>query len=261
VNPVDKARVGLAFSRGARVYDREARVQRDVQDATLAAVLAHGPAAGRVLDVGAGTGALLARLATARPALVPFALDLAPGMCAACRATVRHAGVAAADAERLPIRDGSVDVVVSTSALQWLPSPDAALAEARRVLRPGGLLAIALFGARTLHELRSAWLETAPGHARTHRFPALAELEASLAGAGFRQAALREEERVEHHPDARAVVRALKAIGASPAIPGRSGLGGRRATLAALDRYEARHAGPRGTPATWHVLHALARAP
>src|SRR5208283_3803306 len=47
-----------------------------------------------------------------------------------------------ADAQRLPLRDNTVDAVVSTAVLQLIPNPTAALAEMARVLRPGGRMAI-----------------------------------------------------------------------------------------------------------------------
>jgi malonyl-CoA O-methyltransferase len=262
LNPVDKRRVRAAFSRSAGAYDARAEVQRAVQDRVLALLEAAAPDARRVLDVGAGTGALLARLVAARPGLSAAAIDLAPGMCAATRRAAPLARVTAADAEALPFRDASFDLVVTTSTLQWLPRVAPALEEARRVLEPGGVLCVALFGARTLFELREAWDEaTGARSPQTHRFLSREELAAGLARAGLAVETTRDEELVERHPDARAVLRALKAVGASSAVPGRSGLGGRRATLDAIRRYEERHRGPEGVPATYQVLYAVARRP
>ena len=51
-------------------------------------------------------------------------------------------GFIKADAQQLPLRDETVDVVVSTAVLQLIPHPAAALAEMARVLRPGGKLAV-----------------------------------------------------------------------------------------------------------------------
>ena len=51
-------------------------------------------------------------------------------------------GFIRADAQRLPLRDNTVDAVVSLAVLQLIPKPAAALAEIARVLRPGGRLAI-----------------------------------------------------------------------------------------------------------------------
>jgi malonyl-CoA O-methyltransferase len=260
VNPVDKRRVREAFSRSATAYDEGARVQRAVQARVLALAAEAAPAARRVLDVGAGTGALLARLAAARPGLRAAAVDLAPGMCAATRRAVPGARVAAGDAEALPLRAGAFDLVVTTSTLQWLPRLGPALAEVRRVLAPGGVLCAALFGARTLHELRASWRAAAdPARAaRAHRFFSRGELATSLEEAGLSARVMLDEEIVERHADARTVLRALKQVGASSAVPGRAGLGGRATTLEALRRYEARHGGSDGVPATYHVLYAVA---
>jgi malonyl-CoA O-methyltransferase len=260
VNRVDKRRVRSAFSRSAAAYDARASVQARVRERVLALLAEAAPGARRALDVGAGTGALLARLAGERPALRTAAVDLAPGMCAAARAAAPRALVAAADAEALPFRAGLFDLVVSTSTFQWLPRLGPAFAEARRVLAPGGLLCAALFGADTLRELRDAWRAAAgPGGAeRTHVFPTRAGVEQALAGVGLRARSVLEEHLVERHADARAVLRALKEVGASSAVPGRAGLGGRAATLEMLRRYDAAHAGPDGVPATYHVVIALA---
>jgi malonyl-CoA O-methyltransferase len=260
VNRVDKARVRRAFSRSAAAYDGRASVQRRVRERVLALLAEAAPGARRGLDVGAGTGALVARLGAERPSLLAAAVDLAPGMCAAARASAPGALVAAADAEALPFRAGAFDLVVSTSTFQWLPRLEPALLEARRVLAPGGVLCLALFGAGTLRELREAWSAAAgpaaPG--RTHAFRGKEDVEAALAAAGLAARALFEEDLVEWHADARAVLRALKEVGASSAVPGRAGLGGRAATLEALRRYDAAHAGPDGVPATYHVVYAIA---
>ncbi len=149
--------------------------------------------------------------------------------------------------------------MVSTSTFQWLPRLEPALAECARALAPGGRLVLALFAERTLHELKGAWREAAPGQPdRTHRFFTAGEVRAAVAAAGLGLHRLEEEERVERHPDARALLRTLKAIGAQSAAPGAAGLAGRRATLEMMRRYEARHGGPGGVPATWHMVYAVA---
>jgi malonyl-CoA O-methyltransferase len=257
---VDKQRVRASFSRSAPAYDARATVQRRVRERVLALLAEAAPQARRAIDVGAGTGALLARLAGARPSLATAAVDLAPGMCAAARAAAPRALVAAADAEALPFRGGAFDLFVSTSTFQWLPRLGPALAEARRVLAPGGILCLALFGARTLAELREAWRAAAGDGAaeRTHAFLGRQDVERAVLAAGFRGASVFEEDLVEWHEDARAVLRALKEVGAASAVPGRAGLGGRARTLEMLRRYDEAHAGASGVPATYHVVYAVA---
>jgi malonyl-CoA O-methyltransferase len=168
-----------------------------------------------------------------------------------------------ADAEALPFAACSFDLVVSTSALQWVPRLDRAFAEARRVLAPGGLLAVALFGGETLWELRSAWREALPEGAidRTHRFASAAEVEAALRAAGLSGPAASAERLVERHPDVPHLLRALRAIGAGNAAPGGApsgGLGTRRVTERMMRAYQARHGGAAGVPATYEVVTAVA---
>ena len=62
-----------------------------------------------------------------------------------------------ADAEQLPLRDASVDLVYSNVALQWCNDLEGVFREINRVLRPGGLLMFTTFGPDTLSELRVSW--------------------------------------------------------------------------------------------------------
>ena len=102
-----------------------------------AACLETACAGERWVDVGAGTGHLAADLATA--GLRVSAVDNDPGMVAAARTRFGdRLQVACADAAELPFEDGAVDGLVATALVGLLPEPGPFLAEARRVLRPGG---------------------------------------------------------------------------------------------------------------------------
>jgi hypothetical protein len=63
------------------------------------------------------------------------------------------------DAEILDLEEGAHDLVVHALALHWANDPVGQLVQARRALRPDGLLVAALFGGETLHELRRALAE------------------------------------------------------------------------------------------------------
>jgi arsenite methyltransferase len=102
-------------------------------------------AGGIALDVGCGPGNVTASLARAAgPDALALGLDISEAMLArAVRAEAGpQVGFLRADAQRLPLRNETVDAVVSIAALQLVPDPAAALAEMARVLRPGGRLAV-----------------------------------------------------------------------------------------------------------------------
>lgn len=136
-DPVRRAYAGLA----AR-YDR---VWSSYVEASVEATLRRletGPGQ-RLLDVGCGTGALLASVAGGAADSDQCGVDLSAEMLAVARAkTPRTVRLVQASADRLPFADAAFDVVVSTSVFHYFRHPQDALGEASRVLRPGGRLVI-----------------------------------------------------------------------------------------------------------------------
>ena len=104
---------------------------------------------GRLLDVGTGTGRLLELLA---PRIsLGLGVDASRAMLALARARLAgqafsHCAVRLADMYRLPIPDAGFDAVVMQMVLHHAEDPAAALAEAARVLRPGGRLVVVDLG-------------------------------------------------------------------------------------------------------------------
>ena len=134
---MDQERIAY-YDAEARVYDEtRGGVQR--AEAAAAAIGSLLPPGGRLLDVAGGTGIVSAELAAQGYTVV--VADLSHGMLEV--AAERLPGRALmSSADRLPVRDASVDVVTMVWLLHLLPvtTADAALAESARVLRRGGHL-------------------------------------------------------------------------------------------------------------------------
>jgi SAM-dependent methyltransferase len=98
---------------------------------------------GRVLEIAAGTGVVTRRLVSILPESVAIvASDLNQPMLdqAVAVGTARPVEWRQADAMRLPFQDGAFDAVVCQFGVMFFPEKAKAFSEARRVLRPGGLL-------------------------------------------------------------------------------------------------------------------------
>jgi SAM-dependent methyltransferase len=113
-----------------------------VEHALLDAV---GPRPGRLLDIGAGTGRLLELLAPRVDSAL--GIDASRAMLALARSRLAkqelaHCAVRQADMYRLPLSDAGFDTVVMQMVLHYAEDPAAALAEAARMLRPGGRLIV-----------------------------------------------------------------------------------------------------------------------
>ncbi len=160
------------FDLWSRVYDIPAvqrAVYKPVQDAVMGAL--GDPR--DVLDLGCGTGLLTARIAEERPGARVVGCDFSAGMLGQAAARTSAAVFVQGDAMHLPVRDASVDVVTCTESFHWYPDQERALAEMRRVLRPGGRLLVALVNPRTavVSDVAGRWSRLAgqPFHWPTRR--------------------------------------------------------------------------------------------
>ena len=102
-----------------------------------------------VLELGCGTGLLLARVA--RVARSAKGIDLSPGMLEAARG--RGLDVTEGSVTELPYEDATFDFVYSLKVLAHVRDIEAAMAEAARVTRPGGMVALELYNPLSLRYL------------------------------------------------------------------------------------------------------------
>jgi malonyl-CoA O-methyltransferase len=166
---LDKRALRAARGRAASTYDGAAALEREVCGRMLERLqyIKHQPAS--ILDAGAASGHAAERLRALYPAARILSQDLSVELLRIGRApaawwqrhlpllrrpTAEHAF--AADLEKLPLPSGAVDMVWSNCALFWHDAPRA-IAEIKRVLRPGGLLMLSTLGPDTLKELKQSF--------------------------------------------------------------------------------------------------------
>ena len=169
----------VGFGRWAERYDDgiQGRVARLFYRAVLTCEVPDGC---RVLDVGCGTGRLLCLLA--ERGAVGSGVEVAPEMVAVARRANPQMDIREGTAEDLPFDDGAFDLVVTCLAYHHLDVPEQFLAEAARVLVPGGRLVVA---EPRLGVLRRPLNALFRAHDHVERFGSAAEIRADLQRCGF----------------------------------------------------------------------------
>jgi NADH dehydrogenase [ubiquinone] 1 alpha subcomplex assembly factor 5 len=173
-----------------------------------------------------------------------------------------------ADEEALPFAPASLDLAVSGLALHLVNDLPGALVQIRRALKPDGLLLASLLGGETLKELREAWViaetEVAGGVSpRVAPFADVRDLGALLQRAGFALPVVDSETVTVTYASPLALMRELKAMGASNMLSSRRRQPVTRGLLArAADIYGERFGSADGrVPATFEILTLTAWAP
>jgi malonyl-CoA O-methyltransferase len=172
-----------------------------------------------ILDVGAGDGVLAEALVLSGADVV--ALDCAWGMVRQGQRSLPRTTWIQADAVALPLRSKQFDMVISSSAYQWVDDLPSAFIEVRRILKPGGCFMVAMFAYGTLDELFVSMKRAAHADNRTlpvlRRLPSEDDVRSALSKAGFKDPKVSIEKRVTQFHDVKAILSWLKGIGANSA--------------------------------------------
>ncbi len=267
VKAIDSERMRGNFTSHARDYDSYASVQKRVVDLLISKLSARAMKPGMILDVGTGTGALAAAIRTLNKEQPLVMMDIAHGMTREAAERIPGALACDGDARSLPFEEESFATVVSSSVYQWVDCLPTAFSEVARALEPGGCFALALFGEKTLHELRSSHQRAIARHDKSRSshvqsFPSCDEVSAAIEQAGLSCHELQSTMEVEFHSDVPDLLRQLKQIGASNAAADRPrGLASRRIMQSMMQEYECNYSCDSGLPASYEVIIALAEKP
>jgi NADH dehydrogenase [ubiquinone] 1 alpha subcomplex assembly factor 5 len=217
----------------------------------------------RALDLGCRHGVLAARL-VGRGGIETL-VHAEPAWGFARRAALP---AVVAEAEALPFKPASFDLVLSNLDLHWTNDLPGALLQLRQALKPDGLLLASLFGGQTLGELRRALMEAelaeeGGASPRVSPFADLRDLGHLLQRAGFALPVVDSDTIEVTYPDALALMRDLRAMGEGNAVAERRRAFTRRATLGrAAALYRELFARPDGRiPARFEIVTLTAWAP
>lgn len=216
----------------------------------------------RVADVGTPTDAV--RRALAASGQADTIIAVAPGAASLDPSFLR----VAADEEALPFADGSLGLVVSALALQFVNDLPGTLVQIRRTLKPDGLLLAAMVGGNSLNELRETFSvaesELEGGVSpRVAPFADVRELGALLQRAGFALPVVDSDRLTVRYDSAFALMHDLRRMGATNVLSERRRTPLKRATLARMaDIYAERFSDPDGrVRATFEIVWLSGWAP
>lgn len=219
---LDKGKVRRSFAAAAQSYDSVAQLQREVGLSLLRRSPLKQQVDQVVMDVGCGTGFLSHQLAASLPRQL-LAFDIALPMLQTCRAHYQtmNADYLCGDAERLPVKDGSIDQIYSNLALQWAQDLHEAIQGFARALKQSGRLVFATFGPQTLRELKAAWASV-DFYTHVNEFRSAEQIAGFLKLAGFFDLQVETEMYVNRYRSVEELMRELKSLGAHNVNRGRN---------------------------------------
>jgi len=170
------------------------------------------------------------------------------------------------DPDHLPFAENTFDLVVSILALHWVNDLPGALIQIRRALKPDGLFLGALFGGKTLHELRDVLLaaesEVRGGAAmRVSPFADALDMAGLLQRAGFAMPVADRDATTVRYGDPLHLLRDLRAMGETSALADAAPPLTRAIVYRAMDLYAERFAVDGRSPATFEILTATGWSP
>lgn len=207
------SKVQAQFAQAAQSYDSVALMQSEAADQLYERLLITKLEVGSVLDLGAGTGACVSRVASLYPQARLLALDPAAEMLAVAKVKCPNIECLNACAESIPLEDNAVDLVISNMMLHWSLDIEQVFAEVKRILKPGGLFLFSTLGPDTLIELRQSWA-TVDDYNHVHHFYDMHDLGDALLRVDFTDPVMDMNVLTLRYRDLNTLFKDFKALGA-----------------------------------------------
>lgn len=268
MNPIllnkEKQKIASSFNQAASTYDEHAVLQKEVNQRLLenASFLKIKPQI--ILDVGCSTGFGMRMLQKQYRGAQIIGVDLALDMLKIAdnkKGWFSKQHFLCADAQFLPIKDGSIDFIFSNLTLQWCPDLLMTFFEFFRVLKPGGALFFSSLGPDTLKELKQSWQQV-DQFSHVNTFKDMHDIGDLLLQARFADPIIDRQDLTLTYKDIKTLLTDLKYTGAHTV------LGQRQKTLMGKQRIQAMYQAyeqfrnPQGLlPATYEIIYGHAIKP
>lgn len=261
---IDKNWLRKSFGHAATTYNEVAVLQKEVATRLIQRLEYINISPQTILDLGSGTGFCSKLLEQKYTKSKLVSLDIAHGMLLYARGQQgflrrlrKKQQFICGDAEALPLRSDTCELIVSSLALQWCFDLDTTFQEMRRVIKPGGLLMFATLGPDTLKELRQSWKQ-ADDYPHVSAFIDMHDIGDALMRAGFSEPVMDVEHITLTYNSVNDLMLDLKNLGSRNALRGRAaGLTGKNKLKIMKSTYENfRRDGV--LPATYEVVYGHA---
>jgi len=247
---LDKQRVRQRFRKALATYNSQAQIQERMADLLLQIVRQKvGSEFGRVLEIGAGTGLLTAKIRHQLKIDTFAANDLVDEAAPFVAAAFPGARCIPGDAETCDQLPGQLDLIMSNATFQWMTDSRGFLRKLRGLLRPGAHLVFSSFGPDNFKEISRL---VQPGLA----YPGFSELH-DLCAEEYRIVYCQEENVTLHFPDIFSVMRHMQSLGVNGIRPHRWT---RAAWRDLAGRYHETFGTRRGLPLTYHPFYFALQA-
>ena len=222
-----KADIANSFSLAAKAYDQHAFIQKEIGKRLLERLTLMKATPEIILDIGAGTGFLTRQCQQKFPKSHIFGLDFAKGM-------IQYANskqpwqpwknkpvYIGGDAECLPFKNNSVDLIFSNFTFQWCENITQVFNECKRVLKPNGMLFFSTLGPSTLIELRQSWQRADSISSHVNEFTDMHDIGDALLSSNFLAPIMDMEILTVQYQNVQQILKDLKATGAHNMNEGR----------------------------------------
>ena len=237
-----------SFNRAATTYDTCSTLQDTISDNLIERLKTIKFEPLDILDLGCGTGTnglnLRKKYKKSRIINYDFSENMLKEACIKQKLFILDKinpspySYICADIEAIPLEENSLDLVWSSSTLQWCNELDLVFNQVKKILKPGGLFIFSTFGPNTLNELREI-TENLFNEKKTSTFIDMHNLGNLLMDSGFSDSILDTENFTVTYNEVERLFKDIKSIGATNGnISKNRGLSGRSFTKKIIQKYE-----------------------